>query len=194
MKVSSAGLRFITVGLVFALLTACSTRQTQDKFQGSTEQRLVTHSINQLMSGLPEKPLDALFGQKVFLQSHFIKRDALVNYATSRLKAEVNRRSHPKWVSTASEADYIMDVFFTSLGTDQDSFGLSIPLPVQGDGTAPAKVAILSLEMFHGISEMYLYLTRVADNNVAILPVRKVEVRTDKLATPIITIPLNTMD
>ncbi len=186
--------KIVFIVAISSLLAACSTRQTLDKFQGSTEQRLVTHSINQLMNDLPEAPLKDVADKKVFLQTHFIKTGALFDYATSRLKAEVNQRWNPVWVDSKAESDYLLEVFFTSLGTDQDSFGLSIPLPLQGEGTEPAKLTILSFEMFHGISEMYLYLTDLSDNKVASLPTRKVEVRTDKIATPIITIPVNTMD
>ena len=185
--------RFFTLFL-FVILVGCSTRQVDDKFEGSTEQRLVTHSINDLMKKLPEKPIDEIKGKKIVLQTHFIKSGAVVDYATSRLKAELNLRYHPQWVKDSTKADYSLDVYFTSLGTDQDSLGFSLPLPVQGQGTSPAKISILNFEMFHGISEMYLYLTDLSDNKISTIPLVKSEVRTDKLATPVITIPIGSMN
>jgi len=180
--------------ILFLMMSGCSTRQVAEQFNGSTEQRLVTHSVDQLMRSLPQEPLNLLTQKKVFLQSHFIKEGVLLDYATSRLKAEISQRYHSSWVASPKISDYVIDVFFTSLGTDQDSFGLSIPLPVQGEGTEPAKIPILSFDMFHGISEMYLYLTETATNNIVLLPTQKKELRTDKISTPIITIPVSSVD
>jgi hypothetical protein len=48
--------------------------------------------------------------------------------------------------------------------------------------------------MFHGISEMYYYLSDSGGNVLLRREKAKASVRTDKLALPIITIPINTMD
>jgi len=194
MKIYLIHFKVILVFLLIGGLMGCSTREVSEQFTGSTEQRLITHSLDDLMTELPEIPLKDVAGKKVFMQTHFIKLGELIEYATSRLRAEINKRYHPEWVYSESEADYSLDVFFTSLGTDKDSFGLSIPLPVQGQGTAPAKIPLLSFEMFHGISEMYLYLTDTATNEVQRLSKRKVELRNDKIATPILTIPVSSVD
>jgi hypothetical protein len=177
---------------ILILLAGCSTNQTDDKYEGSTEQRLVTHSINNLMKKLPEYPISQIRGKRVYLQTHFIKYGALIDYATSRLQTELSLRYHPIWETDSKNADYSLDVYFTSLGTDQDSLGISLPLPVQGQGTSPAKIPILNYEMFHGISEMYLYLTDLSDYKVSEMPILKSVVRDDKIATPIITLPVPT--
>ncbi len=178
----------------WTLLTSCSTRQVLDNLEGSTEQRLVTHSIDQLIRALPDEPLFKVEGKKLYMKSHFIKRHPLLDYASARLKAEISYRYQTTWVTEETDADFFLEVFFTSLGTDQDSFGLSIPLPVQGDDTEVASLELLSLRMFHGISEMYFYLTEIDSHTVDYVPHQKAQVRTDSVVTPVITLPLNTMD
>ena len=176
------------------LLASCSTRQVVDSLEGSTEQRLVTHSINRVISKLPEDPLLKVDGKKLYMDTHFITEHPLVDYATARMRAEIDMRHNVVWVDSKDKAEMYLNVFFTSLGTDKDSFGLSIPLPVQGDGTEVATLDIFSLKMFHGISEMYFYLSDLEGNTVDFVGNEKAQIRSDTVSTPFISFPLNTMD
>lgn len=184
---------FIVV-VVSMVLVGCSTRQVVDSLEGSTEQRLVTHSINRVISELPAQPLSKLEGKKLFMDSHFIKTHPFLDYASARFRAEIDHRHNVMWVTSKGDADYYLDVFFTSLGTNQDSFGLSIPLPIQNEGGGVASIEVLSLQMFHGISELYFYLTDLNEHSVDYVGKRKAQVRTDTLATPIISFPISTLD
>lgn len=177
------------------VLSGCSTRQVQDQLSGSTAQRLVTHSVNKLISELPTSPLDELEGQRIWVDTHFIKNDPIVDYATARLKAEITKRHTITWAETREDAQRIVDVFFTSLGTDQDSFGLSLPVPtVTTESNDIGRIDLLAFNMYHGVSEMYFYVKNVAERKIVQSPTSKARIRTDKLALPIITIPLKTLD
>ncbi len=186
----------LTLILALSLMaTGCSTRQVVDQMSGSTAQRLVTLSIDKLISELPTQPLDQLQGSKVFLQSHFIKRDPLLDYATSRLRVEIEKRHRVTWAQQVEDADKIIDVFFTSLGTDQDSLGFSLPIPtVTNQGNEIARVDILAYNMYHGISELYFYIRDTGKNTLVASQRQKAQIRTDKLSLPVITIPVSTLD
>lgn len=177
------------------MLTACSTRQVVDKLSGSTAQRLVTLSINKLIKELPKSPLDQLQGHSIWLDAHFIKDDPIVDYATARLKAEINQRHQVSWAESVADADRVIKVFYTSLGTDQDSFGFSLPIPtVTTESNEIGRIDLLAYNMYHGISEMYFYVEDVATQKVVESERLKAQIRTDKLSLPIITIPVSTLD
>jgi len=86
-------------------------------------------------------------------------------------------------------------VFFTSLATDQDSLGFSIPIPtVTTESNEIGRLDIIALNMYHGVSELYFYVRDNATKTVVKAERSKAHIRTDKLALPIITIPINTLD
>lgn len=179
-------------GLI-VMITACSTRQAIDNLAGSTEQRLITHSIDKLMKALPEDDFNKLADKNVYFESQFIKADALTDYANSRFLVELEQNFNCTIVKQRDEADFNVKVFFTSLGTDQDSAGFTIP-PFSIPGiSGSVKIDLLALDMYHGISELYYYIF----DNTSKIGLRgekiKAVIRTDKLATPIISIPISTL-
>ena len=96
-------------------------------------------------------------------------------------------------VDDPADAEMEAYVFFTSLGTDIDKFGLSTPeLAIPGVGVS--SIDLLALEMFHGISELYYYIEDDKGQIIAKSDMIKTTVRNDSLALPLITIPLNTVD
>lgn len=175
------------------LMSACSTRQVVDGLQGSTEQRLVTHSVDELMTDLPVSPLDKVHAKKVYIETHFIQEHPVLDYASARIRSEISLRHQVTWVTSSEVADFKIDVFFTSLGTDQDSFGLSLPLPVTGDELEVARVDLLSFNMYHGVSELYLYLTENKTQEITRMDNQKALIRTDKIVLPFMSIPVNTL-
>ena len=176
-------------------LTACSTRQVVDKLSGSTAQRLVTLSVDQLITELPGSPLSELQGATVWMNTHFIREDPILDYAGARMKAEIDKRHQVTWVDSEKGAEKVIDVFFTSLATDQDSLGLSLPVPtVTTDANEIGRIDIIALNMYHGVSELYFYVRDNATNSVVRAERSKAHIRTDKLSLPIITIPISTLD
>jgi hypothetical protein len=183
------------VSLLLALLTittGCSTRDLQDSLNGSTAQRLVTHSIDDLISGIEDEKLDALEGKKVFINSYFLSDSTLKDYADQRLAIELAGRFGAKIVGSQAESNEVMTVFYTSLGTDLDNFGISIPFGYVPGVDESTRLNIITLEKFHGISEMYYYIGETGTENRS--KVLQAKVKTDALGLPFITIPLSTID
>lgn len=183
---------FFLVLLITCLISACSTRDIQHELSGSTAQRLVAHSIDDLITKLVDPHLDTLQGQKVFINSYFLAEHPLKNYADKRLAIELKNRFGADVVASQVESDQVMTVFYTSLATDFDNFGISIPfgyIPGVDDSTT---LNILTLEKFHGISEMYYYVGPTGTENRS--KVVQAKVRTDALGLPFITIPLSNID
>lgn len=183
----------VLAAVVLTLLTACSARQEGKSFQGSTEQRLVTHSIDRLMGLLPEEDLKLLEGQKVHLGTHFVVDSQVVKYASARLALELQERFQVRLVEKP-EADYVLDMFFTSLGTDREARGISIPIVNLSDPEQSTSINILAVDMYHGLAEGYFYLTDVAQGSVVKRGKIKSRVRTDNFATPIFSLPVNHLD
>jgi len=181
------------ISIIFPL-SGCSTRQVIPELDGSTAQRLVTHSIDRLMQQIPEGDFANYSQQKIYVEPHFIKYSPLYVYATERFKMELAHRFKCYPVNTRTEAKYVIDIFFTSLGTEHDIFGFSIPFLVIPGYSGASDINLLAIEMFHGISEMYYYLSDREGNVLLRREKTKATVRTDKLALPIITLPINTMD
>jgi len=101
----------------------------------------------------------------------------------------LQRRFGAQLVDSESEADQIMNVFYNSLATDQSDFGFSIPLGfIPGLGPS-AKINIITLEKYHGISEMYYFIgpSGVEHRSATLQAI----VRTDALGLPFITIPFS---
>lgn len=195
-------MRFLFVVVLVALsLTGCSTRQLTDNLNGSTAQRLVTHSIDDLMDKLPHEQLLALKGQRVYLETNFPysskqkesgDQPLVKEYADKRLALALQRQFGAQIVDSKSEADQVMNVFYNSLATDQSDFGFSIPLGFIPGMGQNAKINLITLEKYHGISEMYYFIgaTGVEQRSATLQAV----VRTDALGLPLITIPLSNLD
>lgn len=173
-------------------ITACSTRDVNKQLAGSTAQRVVTHSIDDLVSQLSDVNLDSLQGQKLYLNSYALSDHAIKDYADNRLAIELQARFGAKIVASQAESDQVMTVFYTSLASDFENFGISIPfgyIPGVDDSTS---LNILTVEKFHGISEMYYYVGPTGTENRS--KVLQARVRTDALGLPFITIPLSNVD
>lgn len=85
-------------------------------------------------------------------------------------------------------AEHVLQIFYTSLGTDRDERGFYVPLGFVPGVEETTKIDLLTLEQFHGVAELYYYL----DNERIDDPLRA-RIRTDALGLPIITIPLSTL-
>ena len=175
------------------VLAGCTTRQVSSTLEGSTAQRLVTFSIDKFIEGLAEQPeIAALAGQTVHLRVHFLKDHQLLDYADRLLTAQLQIVHKVKIAERTEPAQYDIDVFFNSIGTDSDDFGLSVPtlgLVPTGDG----RIDILTLDMFHGITEGYAIIE--ADNGDIQQTDRVLaRIRRDDVSTPFISFPLNQLD
>lgn len=184
-----AGLVLLTV---MFLTSSCSTRGVHDKYFGATEQRLVTHSLDQLVSKLPEKDFMPFKAQKIYVECHFLEKNIPLAYALKRIQMELIQKYACTVVESPESADVIYDFFFTALGTDQDSFGFTTPeflLPSVG----VVSIDLITLDMYHGVSELYYYITQPDAGNVFRGERIRSIIRTDKLALPIISIPISTL-
>ena len=73
----------------FFSITACSTRDVQSELNGSSAQRLISHSIDDLVSKLKDQNLTDLKDKKVYLNSYFINMNQFKDYADHRLALEL---------------------------------------------------------------------------------------------------------
>ncbi len=175
------------------VLTGCTTRQVSTTLDGSTAQRLVTLSLNKFIQSLAEQPqISALEGKKIRLGVHFLKDHQLIDYATRLLNAELQIIHKVDIVAAEESAEYEVDVFFNSIGTDNDDFGLSIPtlgLATTSDGT----IDILALDMYHGITEGYAII-KADSGSIEKTDRLLARIRRDNISTPVISFPLNQVD
>ena len=97
-------------------------------------------------------------------------------------------------VTTPESADMVLHIFFNAIGTDKDKSGLKTPDFVIPGEIGAVSIDIITLDMYHGISELYYYI--VDQKSMVITRGDKIRstVRTDKLSFPIISIPVNTLD
>lgn len=185
-------MRLTLLLLICLALSACSTRDLQDSLSGSTSQRLVAHSIDDMIRSIEDKKLEELKGKKVYINSYFLKDSALKNYADKRLAVELQSRFGINVVNSQEESDQVMTTFYTSLGTDLDNFGISIPFGYVPGVAENTQLNIITLEKFHGIAEMYYYIGETGSENRS--RVLQAKVKTDALGLPFITIPLSNID
>ncbi len=191
MFLSGLWLRLAAIVISIALLTGCGSRQVQDSLAGSTAQRLVTHSIDDLAAGLPDSDFAPLRGQRLRLETHFIEEGPLKDYADRRLALELVRRFGIEVVDEGP-ADLVMSVFYTSLGTDQGVLGFYLPLGFVPGLAETTRVNLITLEQFHGVSELYYFIgPKGREQRGALMRAR---VRTDAVGLPIITIPISNLD
>jgi hypothetical protein len=174
------------------LLSACSTRQVYDKYSGSTAQRLVTYSIHKLAREMKDEDFEEFRGKKVHLNSHFIVETQDLRYAHEYFEMEFRKRFDIKMVDE-KDADFVFDLFFYSLGTDQDTYGLTLPIVNLSDTSQTVRIDILAMDMYHGISEAKLYITDASSQAIVERDRWLARVRTDKVSTPIFAFPVSSL-
>lgn len=175
------------------LMAGCSTRQVMDQYNGSTAQRLTSHSVNDMIERIPETDFSCLKGKPVYLACYFLNEIEPLAYAEKRLELELMDKYQCRVLGAPAEAEMQVHVFFTSLGTDADKFGLYTP-DVAIPGFGLSSIDLIALEMFHGITEFYYYIMDDNGSIIAKSDMIKTRVRNDSLGLPIITIPINTVD
>ncbi len=186
--------KILILCLLMLMTISCSTREILSDYSGSTQQRLITHSIRKLIDTLPENDFSGLREKKVYIESYFVHKSETLNYAKTRFKFELLDKYNCKIVEKKSESQIRVYVFFTSLGTDKDTFGISVPdFIVPGVGVIPG-VKIIALDKYHGITELYYYITDENDMVISKSNQLKKTIRNDSLAFPFITIPISTVD
>lgn len=177
---------------IVTLLAGCGSRQLQDSLVGSTAQRLVTYSIDDLVRELPASDFDRHAGQRLHLESHFIQHPDIRDYADERLRMELAHRFGIEVVDADEPADAKLSVFYTSLGTDQGYHGFYVPLGFVPGISETARVNLITLEQFHGVAEMYYYIGEAGSEHRG--DVIQARTRTDALGLPIVTVPISTID
>lgn len=188
-----AVLPYLILSLVMLLgLTACGTRQVQDSLVGATAQQLVSHGIDDLMRNLPAADFSSHTGKRIFIASHFLANTELRDYADERLRLELARRFALQAVDQAEEAELVLNVFYTALGTDQSSKGFHIPLGFMPGMHEGSRINLITLDQFHGVAEMYYFLGPTGSELRS--EVLQGRTRTDAIGLPIITIPISNID
>jgi hypothetical protein len=176
------------------IFQSCSTREILPDYSGSTEQRLTSHSIRKLIQSLPEKDFSLLRDKKVYLECFFLEKKEPLNYAAKRLEFELIDKYNCKMVQDKNDSQVGVHIFFTSMGTDKDKFGLSTPEFILPGVGAISSIDLIALDMFHGITELYYYITDSNEKVITKSSPLKMTVRNDSLALPIITIPISSVD
>lgn len=126
------------------------------------------------------------------LNSYFVADDALQFYADRRLEIALSRRFDIDVVPPGDEADSILNVFYTSLGTNRDTKGFYLPLGYVPGLDEGAQIDLITLEQFHGVAELYYFVGPTGtERRGAVIQART---RTDAIGLPIITIPLNDIE
>jgi len=196
-RVIFIGARMRIVMLLFVCLNtlaACSTRQVTDSVSGSTAQRLVTYSIERFIPRLlAARELDVINNKTVYLQTHFLNDYALLDYATEVLAYKLNSQRGVVLVGEGESHDYNLDVFFNSIGTDNDNYGLSLP-SFGIFGSVDARVSLLAIDRYHGVTEGYAVVSQVQGNVIAQTSKSSARVRADNVTTPIISFPINQLE
>ena len=178
--------------ILLCISSACTTRQVTDAVSGSTAQRLVTYSLEAFVDELFSQPqFEPIAFSKIDLNVHFLKDHVMLDYATAVLGFQLQSKHQIELTETGEASDYEVDVFFNSLGTDYDTFGLSIP---SLGLTANETVSVLTADMFHGVTEGYALVKRVGGTAVERTEKILTRVRTDNITTPVIDFPLNQLD
>ena len=185
---------FLVAALLPALVaTGCSTREVVTPLSGSTAQRLVTYSLDQFIDELVAQPeIAELQGETVRLGVHFLTEHPLIDYATRLIKAHL-QLTHDIMVAAPDESTGLeLDVFFNSIATDNDDFGLSVPsFGLIGSGEP---ISILELDMYHGITEGYAIIASADDNSIERTDRVLARIRRDNVSTPVIDFPLNQLE
>jgi hypothetical protein len=177
-----------------ALLSACASHGLNDKYRGATEQRLVTHSVDRLVQRLPEKDFSSLAGVPVHLTCHFLENADLNAFVRARLALELRQKYGVLLVQAPEQADIRLHFFFNAIGTDQDTVGFKTPEFIVPGTAAMVSIDIITLERFHGVSELYYYIEDAGRGTIHRGEKVKQVVRSDRLSLPLISIPLSNFE
>jgi hypothetical protein len=169
----------------------CSTRQISEEVNGSTAQRLVTYSVEKFVARLVEhEEFEIVENRVIELNLYFTRDHTLLDYTRELIRYQLEKQYNVEIVSPGSTADYSIGVFFNSIGTDYDSYGLSIP--TFGLATTPnARLSVLSVDMYHGVTEGYAVLREVGGGRLFRTEKTLARVRADNVSTPIFDFPVN---
>ena len=137
-------------------LYSCSARQVVTIYEGSTAQRLVTYSIDRSVENFPAKALKLMRGQAVYVDFNYLQGMTGHDYLHHRLTAELHNKGIAV-VDDESKATMVMDVFCTSLGTDNSYSGLNTPAIPTIFGTLPT-IKLFGVDLYRGITEFYFFL------------------------------------
>lgn len=183
----------LTILAVIAFNSSCSTRGVHDQYLGATEQRLITHSLDQLVSMLPEKDFMPFKDRKIYVECHFLEENTPLKYALKRIEMEFVQKYSCTVADSPGSADVVYDFFFTALGTDKDRMGFSTPEFIVPGTAGTVRVDLIALDMYHGVSELYYYITEPDAEKVSRGERIRSIIRTDKLSLPIISVPISTL-
>ena len=184
--------RFVLVAVLVPVLFGCAARQAQDSLAGSTAQKLVSYSIDDLVRALPDDDFAEWRGSKVYIRTHFLSDHDVRRYADHRLAVELARRFDIEVVFDSDAADAMLNVFYTSLGTNRDTQGFFLPLGFVPGLEAETKINLLTLEQFQGVAEWYYFIGETGTEVRG--KVMQARTRSDAIGLPIITIPVTTID
>ena len=181
------------ISLILTTLSGCATRQLTDTLEGATAQRLVTYSLEGFVTEiLKQSQLELLSNTTVQLRVHFLQDHPMMNYATRLLTQQLKQTLGIEVSASEGNHGGYIDIYLNSLGTDQDSYGLS--LPTFGLASTPdARINLLAIDMFHGVTEGYA-VVETADGQTYKTERVLARVRADNVATPVIDFPLNQLD
>lgn len=138
------------------LLYSCTARQVVSIYEGSTAQRLVTYSINRSVENFPVRALKIMKGKKVYIEFNYLQGMTGHSYLHSRIVSELKNKGVTV-VDDKSKADMDMDVFCTSLGTDNSYAGLNTPSVPTLFGTLPS-IKLFGVDLYRGITGFYFFL------------------------------------
>lgn len=181
---------FLAITLV--VLSGCAARQAQDSLTGSTAQQLVSYSVDDLVQSLPPADFEPWSGKRLLIRTHFVASEDIRRYADRRLELELARRFGIDSTFDIDEADGILNVFYTSLGTNRDTQGFFLPLGFMPGMSADSRINLLTLQQFQGVAELYYFVGETGTETRG--QVLRARTHSDSIGLPIITIPINTID
>lgn len=175
------------------MMAGCSTRQVVDPLSGSTAQRLVTYSLDQFVEELLAQPeIVAMAGETVQLGVYFLREHPLADYSERLIDAQLQLTHGIKVASPGESSKVELDVFFNSMGTDNDAFGLT--LPTLGLTPGADSIDLLALDMYHGITEGYAIVRSKEGGSIQKTERLLARTRRDNVSTPVINFPINQLD
>lgn len=191
--IAPSALRPVVAICLFSMLTACATRQQSDTLQGSTAQRLVTYSLEKFVKELLNQPeMTALYNRTIRLNVHFLEDHPMVNYASALISRELEAMHSVSVAESGEKATGDLEIFFNSIATDQDSYGLSVP--TFGLASTPdTRINLLAVDMYHGVTEGFAVI-QTSDGGIQRTQRLLSRVRADNFATPVLDFPVNQLD
>jgi hypothetical protein len=156
----------IVAALLFALLAltwSCTSRQIIETYKGSTTQRLMAKSIHRMVGAVPSEDLAIMKGAKVFVEYNFLEEMLPKNYVKRRFEVFLSEQG-VKLAKDQAEAQILLVMFFTSLGSDRTETNLGtpeipIPSPVGGGPIATVpKFSLYGADTYEGLAEVYYYI------------------------------------